>query len=257
MLKGAMACTRPRRLTRGDTPAHHHACDRRETPMIRIAPRRVLPRLADHPSALLLAAQLLSLLLYPLVDGTHSGRVLLGAVALVVVPLAVWVVRRSAAANWIAWTLAFPAIALSAVSIVFDRPELVAWAAMLESALYFYAAGSLIAYMLHDHLVTTDELFASGATFTLLAWGFAYAFYVCQAWYPGSFAGMVEPERPREWLELLFLSFSTLSGVGNGDVVPVGAQARVLVMLEQAAGVGYIAVVVSRLIGLSISRARA
>lgn len=205
---------------------------------------------------MLLASQLLSLLLYPLVDRTDSGRVLLGAVALVVVPLAVWVVHRSAAANWIAWTLALPAIGLSAFSIVHDRPELIVWASLLKSALYFYAAGSLIAYMLHDHLVTTDELFASGATFTLLAWGFAYAYYVCEAWYPGSFAGAVEPGGPREWVELLFLSFSTLSGVGNGDVMPLGAQARVPVMLELVSGVGYIAVVVSRLIGLR-SAARA
>jgi hypothetical protein len=216
--------------------------------------RTLLSRAAGHPSALLLAVQLGSLLVYPLVDDTESGRILLGLLALAVVPLAVWVVRRSAAVNWIAWTLALPAIGLSALSIGLDRPDLVTWAAMLEASLYFYAAGSLIAYMLADHRVTIDELFASGATFTLLAWGFAYAYFVCQGWYPGSFTGAVEPERPRSMLELLFLSFSTLSGVGNGDILPLGAQARVLVMLEQVAGIGYIAVVVSRLIGMSIHR---
>ena len=42
-----------------------------------------------HPSAFLLAAQLLSLLLYPLIDDSPGGRMLFGAVALVVVPLAV------------------------------------------------------------------------------------------------------------------------------------------------------------------------
>ena len=210
--------------------------------------------LRRHPSALLLAAQLLSLLVYPLMDDTQSGRVLFGAVALVVVPLAVWVVRRSAASTWIAWMLALPAIAFSAAAIAFDRPSLVTWSSMLESALYFYAAGSLIAYMLHDYCVTTDELYASGATFTLLAWGFAYAFLVCQAWFPDSFSGASQPDRPRRWIELLFLSFSTLSSVGNGDIMALGAQARVLVMLEQLAGVGYIALVVSRLIGLSVAR---
>ncbi|CAA9333371.1 MAG: hypothetical protein AVDCRST_MAG71-1875 [uncultured Lysobacter sp.] len=212
-------------------------------------------QLGRHPSALLLAAQLLSLVLYAVIDDTSTGRVLFGAVALVVVPLAVWVVSKSPAANWVAWALALPAIALSTAAIVTERPALVTWSALLESALYFYAAASLIRYMLRDHIVTTDELYASGATFTLVAWGFAYAYYVCQAWYPGSFTGALDPERPREWLELLFLSFSTLSGVGNGDIIPLGAQARVLVMFEQIAGIGYIAVVVSRLIGLSIVRA--
>ena len=212
--------------------------------------------LRHHPSALLLAAQLLSLLLYPMMDDTQDGRVLLGAVALVVVPLAVWVVRRSRATNWVAWLLAVPAIALAAVGIALDQPGLVVWSSLLEATLYFYAAGSLIAYMLHDYHVSADELYASGATFTLLAWGFAYAFFVCQAWYPGSFTGALDPERPRRWIELLFLSFSTLSSVGIGDVMPLGSQARVLVMFEQLAGVGYIALVVSRLIGLSVERAR-
>lgn len=214
--------------------------------------------LAEHPSALLLAAQLLSFLLYAHVGAadTHDGRVLLSAVALMVVPLAVWVVRRSALSNGIAWALAIPAFALALAAILLDRPEFVVWSSLLESALYFYAAGSLILYMLHDHVVTTDELYAAGATFTLLTVAFAYAYLVCQAWYPDSFAGMVEPGRPRTWIELLFLSCSTLSGVGNGDVVPLGGPARVLVMFEQMAGIGYIAVVVSRLIGLTVARPR-
>jgi len=207
-----------------------------------------------HPSAFLLAAQLLSLLIYPLMDDTTSGRLLFGAVALVVVPLAVWVVNRSPSVHGIAWLLAIPAMIGTVVGVLFEHEWVLPWSAMLEAALYFYAAGSLISYMLHDHEVTADELYAAGATFTLLAWGFAYAYFVCQAWYPGSFTGMVEPERPRRWMELLFLSFTNLSATGLGDVLPVSSPARVLVMLEQFAGVGYIATVVSRLIGLTIIR---
>jgi hypothetical protein len=207
-----------------------------------------------HPSAFLLAAQLLSLMLYPLMDDSTGGRLLFGAVALVVVPLAVWVVNRSQFVSVVAWLLAIPAMLLTVVGVLFDLQALLPWAALLEAVLYFYAAGSLISYMLHDHKVTGDELFAAGATFTLLAWGFAYAYFVCQAWYPGSFVGMVEPERPRRWMELLFLSFTTLSGVGIGDILPVSAPARVLVMLQMFTGVGYLATVVSRLISLTAMR---
>lgn len=210
--------------------------------------------ISRHPSALLLLAQTVALMLYPLVDDDASERVLFSAGALVVVPLALWVATRGAAANWFAWLLAIPAIALSAIAIVFDQPDLVTWSALLESLLYFYAAGGLIVYMFQDRRVTPDELFAVGATFTLLAWGFAYAYYVCSALLPLSFTGPVEPDRTRRWIELLYLSFSTLSGVGNSDIMPVAAQARVLVMLEQFAGVGFIAIVVSRMIGLWVVR---
>ena len=214
--------------------------------------RRVARR---HPSAFLLAAQLLSLLVYPLIDDSAGGRVLFGAVALVVVPLAVWVVSRSSFVNTVAWLLAIPAMVLTVLAVAFDNDALLPLSALLEAALYFYAAASLISYMLHDHKVTADELFAAAATFTLLAWGFAYLYFVCQAWYPGSFTGF-EPERQRTWMELLFYSFTNLSATGLGDVLPVSAPARVLTMLEQFAGVGYIATVVSRLIGLTIVRER-
>jgi hypothetical protein len=209
--------------------------------------------LRRHPSAFLLAAQLLSLLLYPWMDNTQEGRLLFGAVALVVVPLAVWVVGRSPSATWIAWMLAVPAIALTAIALLAGLPRLLPLSASLEALLYFYAAGSLIHYMLRDVHVSADDLFAAGATFTLLAWGFAYAYFVCQQWVPGSFTGL-EPERSRTWVELLFLSFTNLSATGAGDIIPVAAPARVLVMLEQFAGVGYIAAVVSRLIGLTLVR---
>jgi len=209
-----------------------------------------------HPSALLLAAQLLSLMLYPLMDETSSGRLIFSAVAVVVVPLAVWVVNRSPFVSFVGWVLAGPALALTLIGVFFEHDALLPVSAMLDSALYFYAAGSLIAYMLRDEHVSADDLFAAGATFTLLAWGFAHAFFVCQAWYPGSFAGVVEPDRPRSWIELLFLSFTNLSATGIGDIIPLGSRARVLVMLEQFAGVGYVATVVSRLIGLGIARAK-
>ena len=208
-----------------------------------------------HPSAFLLAAQLISLLLYPLMDQSYNGRLLFGAVALVVVPLAVWVVSRSNFVNRLAWLLAIPAMVLTVIGVVFEQDRLLPISAVLEAALYFYAAASLIAYMLQDYTVTRDDLFAAGATFTLLAWGFAYAYFACQAWYPGSFSGL-EPERPRSWMELLFYSFTNLSATGLGDVIPVRPPARVLTMLEQFAGVGYVATVVSRLIGLTILRAR-
>ena len=221
--------------------------------MAAFAPLRWVVRIRRHPSALLLAVQLLGVMLYPVMEQAAAGRALFGAFGIVVLLLAVWVVKRSPALGWVAWCLALPAVLLSIAAALLGKPVLTAMSQALESLLYFYAAGSLTAYMLEDHEVTRDELFAAGATFTLLAWGFGYAYLACQAWYPGSFTGF-EPERQRRWLDLLFYSFSNLSATGLGDTLPLTAPAKVLTMLEQFAGVGYIATVVSRLIGLTILR---
>ncbi len=102
--------------------------------------------------------------------------------------------------------------------------------------LYFYAAYALIRYMLADHEITRDELWAVGATFTLVAWAFAYTYVVCQAIEPQSFTAAIDASQDRSWVELLFLSFTTLSSTGLSDVVPVKAFARSLVMVEQLAG---------------------
>ena len=205
-----------------------------------------------HPSAFLLVAQLMSLVLYAALGENSSGRVLLGVVGVLILALVVWVIDRSPALTWIAWVLVAPAIVLSLLSILFVNPILVIGASSLEATLYFYAAASMVAYMMKDYRVTTDELFAAGATFTLLAWGFAYLYLVCQTWLPGSFVGMIDPDRQRTFLELLFLSFTNLTAAGLGDILPVTPPARVLVMLEQFAGIGYVAVVVSRLIGMTL-----
>src|SRR3546814_21147849 len=91
-----------RGLLRAALPVRHHRLMHQATLWSR--PWTVLAR--RHPSAFLLAAQLLSLLLYPSMDATTSGRLLFGAVALVVVPLAVWVANRSPSVRWVAWLLA-------------------------------------------------------------------------------------------------------------------------------------------------------
>ena len=207
-----------------------------------------------HPSAFLLAAQLISLVLYAVLDGSANGRTLLSVFGILILTLVVWVITRSPAINWIAWVLVAPAIVLSLLSIWYVDPGLLVWASLLEATLYFYAAGSMVAYMMQDERVTIDELFAAGATFTLLAWGFAFTYLVCQTWIPGSFIGLTDPDRARTFLELLSLSFTNLTATGLGDVIPITPPARVLVMLEQFSGIGYVAVVVSRLIGLTLLR---
>lgn len=206
-----------------------------------------------HPSAFLLVAQLVFLGLYAIFDGLYSERTI-SVFGVVVLMLVVWVVNHSPAVDWIAWVLAIPAFVLSLLSVVFVDSNLIIWSSLLGAALYFYAAGSLIAYMMEDYQVTTDELFAGGATFTLLAWGFAYLYLTCEAWLPGSIISGLNQGQPLTFVQMLSLSFTNLSATGLSDMLPVSTMARVLVMLEQFAGVGYVAVVVSRLVSLTIQR---
>jgi hypothetical protein len=206
-----------------------------------------------HPSAALLFVQILGILLYPLMEDTSTERALFGVFGLLVLGAALYVVKRGPWLTGFAVVLALPVVVLS-ILLAFDfDPRRMVIMAALEAIFYFYATGSLIAYMLEDEFASLDELFAAGATFTLLAWAFAYVYVVCQALLPGSFGAMAGAGNPRTWMELLFLSFTTLSGVGLGDIVPLLPMARALVMIEEFSGVMYLALVVSRLIALSVT----
>lgn len=207
-----------------------------------------------HPSAFLLVAQLLLLILYVIFDGLENQRALISAFSVLVLALVVWVVNRSATIQWTGWVLAIPAFVFTLLSAFIVDQTLLLWSSVCDSVLYFFAAFALIAYMMGDYRVTTDELFAVAATFTLLAWAFAYAYMACQTWLPGSFISSIDPEPSRTFIELLSLSFTNLTATGLGDILAVTTLARVLVMLEQFTGIGYVAMVVSRLIGMTINQ---
>jgi hypothetical protein len=210
----------------------------------------------NTPCATLLVVQLVGVLAYPFMEETVAGRSVLAVFGLLVLALVVMAVRATPTLWWVAVTLAVPAIGLLVVQAVTNSSALSPWSAGFESALYFYAAYTMLVYMLADADVTTDEYFAIGAVFTLLAWAFAYLYVVVQSLAPGSFIADANPGEPRSWTELLYLSFTTLSSTGLSDVMPVRGHARSVVMIEQLAGVFYIAMVVTRLVGLSGRRAR-
>ena len=211
-------------------------------------------KIISHPSGILLVVQLIGVLIYPFMEDTPSGRMAFEIFGALVLALAIWVTRESPGPTWIVIVLGVLASALSIADAVSNSPGLLGASAILHALFYFWAAGTLMVYMLSDREVTTDELYAVGATFTLVAWGFAYLYVLMQVVQPGCFTAAVNPTGERTWVELLFLSFTTLTSTGLSDVVPITAHARAVVMMEQLAGVGYVALFVSRLVGLTISR---
>jgi hypothetical protein len=216
-----------------------------------------LPRIWQQPSAVLLAVQLLGVLLYPFMDESPVGRAALSWFALVVLFLAVRAVRATSAFQWVAVLLGVPIVILTILEVIDPLDSrVILWSSVLHALFYVYTSFALLRYMFLDRFVTRDELWATGATFTVVAWAFAYTFMAIQVLWPGSFSAAVDPAAPRTWFELLFLSFTTLTSVGLSDITPVLPQARSWVMIEQVAGLMYVALVISRIVGLTIARER-
>ena len=118
-----------------------------------------------QPSAVLLAVQLVGVLVYPAMEGSRAGRVAFEILGIAVLVLAVWSVRATPGLTWVSIGLGVPAVVLSLIDAIHPTPAVVPWSGAFHAAFYFYAAYSLLRYMLSDHEVTTDELFATGATY--------------------------------------------------------------------------------------------
>jgi hypothetical protein len=212
--------------------------------------------LRRNPSAALLAAQLLSVLAYPFLDSSAAGRAGVGVVGLAVVAAALWAVRRTPALTWVALVIGVPAMVLTVLEALYpDHGSIVLLSALFHAPLYLYVSYGMIRYVFADERVTSDEIFAVGAAFTVVAWAFAYVYSGAQVLWPGSFAG-AGATGDRSWFELLFLSFTTLTSTGLSDITPVLAHARSLSMVEQVTGVFYIAFVVARMVALTVVRRR-
>ena len=213
--------------------------------------RRWVGFLRTTPCLVLLLVQLGGVVLYPFMADSFAGRAAYSVFGIIVLMLTIVALRATPFFTWVSGLVFVPAAVLLLLGALTGNEQLFPWSAGFELVLYFSAGISMLAYMLKDEDVSVDELWAIPAVFTLFAWAFTYLFVVVQALDSGAFGGQ------RGWMDLLFLSFTTLSSTGLSDIVPVTGHARSVVMLEQVAGVFYIAMVVTRLVSLRADRRRA
>ena len=201
-------------------------------------------------------AQLVAVLAYPFFGDTPGGRTAIGIFGVLVLLVAVYAVRATPALTWVAVVIGVPVVALTvAEGLAPDNETVRLWSALLHAAFYGYTGYGLIRYLFDDTWVTRDEIFAVGANFTVVSWMFAYLYMALQVLYPGSFVAY-QGEGTRTFLELLYLSFANLTSVGLSDVTAVLPHARAVVIIEQVAGVMYVALIIARIVGLTITRWR-
>ncbi|WP_010112382.1 ion channel [Acinetobacter sp. P8-3-8] len=203
------------------------------------------------PSAWLLLVQLLILILSVFINDSISYQILtwlLGVLALLIIAK---VIRQTPTFTVLGLTFVLGAFFLSFLMLIgFHSLTLQVITHCFEAAAYFCAAYGLIRYMFADRYLTKDELFAAGAVFTLISWGFAFIYSICQLLVPQSFQNPNNVSDYQTWLDLLFLSFSLQSATGLSDLMPIAPAARVVAMLQMFGGVMYFALIVSRMVAL-------
>lgn len=209
----------------------------------------------DTPCGILLVVQLLAILTYPFLEGGPPGgfgHIALSLLGLFVVFLALFVVQKSPSVTWIGIAIAVPVSVLTIADGIFTNdPQMRLWLDIGDVVFYTYTFVGLLLYMFKEAQVTLDHVLAIGATFTVAVWLFAHVYSAVQVVVPGSFIAAIDADQPRTWMELLFLSCTTMTSTGLSDIVPVLPHARAMVMIQQILGMLYLAIVVARIVALS------
>ncbi|WP_454665720.1 ion channel [Acinetobacter calcoaceticus] len=203
------------------------------------------------PSAWLLLVQFILLILAMLTFHSLPYRTLTWSLGVLALLLIAKVIRQTPMFTFLGLTFVSGAIFSSVFILLgYNNLNIQIFAHSCEALAYFSAAYGLFRYMFADRYLTRDELFAAAAVFTLIAWGFAFLYNICQLIIPYSFQNPNHPHQLQSWLDLLFLSFSLQSATGLSDLMPLSPAARVLTMLQMFCGVMYLALIVTRLIAL-------
>ncbi len=90
------------------------------------------------------------------------------------------------------------------------------------------------------------------AGYLLIGLTFATLFHLINLVTPGSFTYGLDPSAMLNFSDFVYFSFVTLATLGYGDIVPITDQARSLAILEAITGALYLAILIAKLVSLSI-----
>jgi hypothetical protein len=185
----------------------------------------------------------------PVVEGILFLAVLVGTVVSVSKGRA-WVV--------FALLLAFPALVLWLLGLVVASGGVGVIRHLLVIAFLGYVIWVMLLAIFASRQVTFNTVCASLCIYLLLGLVWALAYSVVDALDPAAFTWTVDGGKHPSWMqvpgdtEVLYFSFTTLTTLGYGDIVPTSPISRMLASIEAITGQLYLAVLVARLVGMHI-----
>jgi hypothetical protein len=200
--------------------------------------------------------------LYPLLMGEIVGRIAGGLILAVIFVAGTITASESRSHRSISIALAILALGLQAAWLASHQTIVDIAFVGVFAAFCLYTALVILRHVLAPGPVLAETVHAALSVYILLAIFWAGAYALVEIIVPGSFSlgdtsgAHVQQVGAYLFADMLHLSIATLTSTGYGDILPVAPFARSLSQLEQLVGVFYIAVLISRLIGLYPSQDR-
>jgi Ion channel len=110
----------------------------------------------------------------------------------------------------------------------------------------------ILAQVFRDGPTARDRLFGGVAAYLLLGLDWAEAYRFVDVLVPGSFHGLSWAPEAHNLSAFVYFSLATLTTAGYGDIVPLSLPARSLANMESLSGQLFPAILIARLVSMSL-----
>jgi hypothetical protein len=209
---------------------------------------------------LLLASLALLLISSPFLNSSNLGQMIFSFL-LIIIPLSgIYAVISDKKQLSIALILAIPFIIINTINTLIDHSVLFYLNTILAILFYLYTIVVILNVILRSKRISHDILFGAISVYLLIGVTWAAFYSVTERLSPRSFKSSVpdiniyEYTGQIDWSDYIYYSFSTLSTVSYGDIMPVNPFARTLSVFEAVTGVFYVAILISLLVSRYVSQ---
>ncbi len=186
----------------------------------------------------------------------HTGP-LFSAVNSALLVVGVYVVGRERRFLWIGIAMVGPAVVTRWAWEITGTPPLLEITLALTLAFLFLMSALILNEMRKKDHVDGDTVLGGVCVYLLLVLGFMYTHGLIEVLLPGSYAvagnGVLGSEAGLDdhaFVELLYFSLVTITTLGYGDILPIGATSRLAAGAEAMFGQLFLAIFIARLVGL-------
>ena len=199
-------------------------------------------------------AMILWFVLFPFVEGGKFGLVILNILTSSIVLFGIFAVSFRKRTVIISLLLGLPWFILSWIDILISQlPEIVKlFSNMLLILFLAFTAIEILLYILRSTEIGGDILYGAVCIYFLIGGTWSSIYMLLEAIQPGSIVNNVTGVVNLS--DLVYFSYITLTTLGYGEIIPMTAEARSIAILEAIVGVMYIAIIISRLVGVFIAK---
>lgn len=207
-------------------------------------------RIRLHHYATLLVAELAFVLVYPFFAGISSRDELFRLLAVMVFTATIYAGLGRGRLTILAFSLGVPCILIHLLNAAGYLGSLHTASMVLGVVFMAFMSCVMVWSIVSNPSVTTDTLAGAVSAYLLIGITFGVLYTLIERLVPGSFRDTIDPGKHLSQAEFTFFSFVTLTTTGYGDIVPWGAHARSVAMIEAVIGIMYPAVLIGRLVGM-------